>query len=416
MALVRSDLIENAGGTVGLTTDGTGSTVFSNTCFQGRYDTTMSPIKRAALARMRPPPHLRHRRHHVEMHRPHDASWAVNEVPTLCCQLLVRNSLQQYVTRYFQSFPTKIRMFSNADCKGTPVREITLPYDEEGVTLVATGHTKADLYTAHLETHGLHAFPFTILACFEQKVLNGFIEDVKRNCAILTEKMVVSRGRADSRAVFARKKLVDRLRTMKQESHIFLRRLDENDPVLTELNLANTDVGVVLAKQLSESITRNRVLVDLFLEQNHLGDKGTVCLAGALPHTKTLKRLFLCGCLVGDEGAVALAACLGGPARRQNTSLETLDLAENEIGDEGSQAFGRALQNHELPGCPLRSLSLRNNERIGTEGFKMLFVGIKHNLTVLSITTDSNKVRRGRGRSLLPPGGPDGQDRTGGPL
>ncbi len=107
-------------------------------------------------------------------------------------------------------------------------------------------------------------------------------------------------------------------------------------------------------------------LTTLSLFRNRIGDEG----AKALAQNTTLTTLDLVGNNIGDEGAKALA---------QNTTLTTLYLGGNNIGDEGAKALAQ--------NTTLTRLSLYWNH-IGVEGAKAL----AQNTTLTELYIGGNNI------------------------
>ena len=118
---------------------------------------------------------------------------------------------------------------------------------------------------------------------------------------------------------------------------------------VTELKLKGCALGPGAAGALRVLLHVGRVRsVDLAV--NDLGDEGCRCLAAALPRATSLHSLSLKGNAIGREGGRALGAALGG----EGTLLTALDLTKNNLGDEGAAAVGAALSTNRV----LTSLSL----------------------------------------------------------
>jgi len=127
---------------------------------------------------------------------------------------------------------------------------------------------------------------------------------------------------------------------------------------LRGVQLVNCHLDDHAAEQLAnalgriEETSRGRLqLESLHLGSNDIGPKGATLLAQAIP--TTVKLLGLEGNQIGDEGAASFASLL-----QVNTSLISLDLASNDIGDLGvlrlldGLASNRALEQLSLRGNP----------------------------------------------------------------
>jgi Ran GTPase-activating protein (RanGAP) involved in mRNA processing and transport len=116
-------------------------------------------------------------------------------------------------------------------------------------------------------------------------------------------------------------------------------------------------------------IIKGSSLQTLDLYGNKIGDEGTKALAGYLP--SSLQTLNLDNNNIGAEGVKALAGYLP-------SSLQTLDLWCNNIGDEGVKALAEHLPSS------LQELDLCSNN-IGDEGVKALAEHLPSSLQTLDL-------------------------------
>ena len=107
---------------------------------------------------------------------------------------------------------------------------------------------------------------------------------------------------------------------------------------LTSLNLTCNNIGPKGGVAIAEALRVNRSLTTLVLWSNKLGQEGVVALAQALKTNGSLRSLNLRLNGIGVEGGKAVAEAL-----RVNGSLTELDLYRNKIGDEGWCAIFGAL-------------------------------------------------------------------------
>ena len=90
-------------------------------------------------------------------------------------------------------------------------------------------------------------------------------------------------------------------------------------------------LGISAMKTLSITL-REVCLRELFLRGHDIGDEGAkYIIADALTKTTTLELLILCNCSIGEKGIASLFASL-----TENTSLSTLDVSFNPLGDNGA--------------------------------------------------------------------------------
>ncbi|KAJ3216732.1 Leucine-rich repeat-containing protein 71 [Dinochytrium kinnereticum] len=87
-------------------------------------------------------------------------------------------------------------------------------------------------------------------------------------------------------------------------------------------------------------ISEESSLKTLSLRMNKIGDIGAKAIAGALKTNRVLMNLNLWGNAIGREGAGDLAEAL-----KFNQSLSYLSLGRNPVGDEGAAALGKVLSN-----------------------------------------------------------------------
>ena len=107
----------------------------------------------------------------------------------------------------------------------------------------------------------------------------------------------------------------------------------KGNETLKVLHLWTNAIGPSGAGELAEALG-NTTLEDLDLHDNNIQDDGAKALAKALIFNETLKSLYLRYTQIGDEGAKALAKAL-----EFNKTLKYLDLSRNQIGDECKQAL-----------------------------------------------------------------------------
>lgn len=103
-----------------------------------------------------------------------------------------------------------------------------------------------------------------------------------------------------------------------------------------------------------------------------IGDAGTAALAAAIRSCSKngviLNELDLSSCNVGDAGAEALALALKG--------VQSLDLSNNQIADDGAASIGRALVDSDDNCCS--EFDLSNNHGIGDAGAADLAGAVEH--------------------------------------
>ncbi|TYI61371.1 hypothetical protein E1A91_D10G168300v1 [Gossypium mustelinum] len=114
------------------------------------------------------------------------------------------------------------------------------------------------------------------------------------------------------------------------ESCTNLKKLDLRD------NMFGVEAGVALSKALSKHLD----LVEVYLSYLNLEDEGTVAIANALKESApSLEVLEMAGNDITAAAAPTIAACI---AAKQH--LTKLNLAENELKDEGTIQISKALE------------------------------------------------------------------------
>jgi Leucine-rich repeat (LRR) protein len=125
----------------------------------------------------------------------------------------------------------------------------------------------------------------------------------------------------------------------------------------------------IVQNKLDEAIRTGAIKLEL-VSNYFLSDNDAVDIARALAGNTTLQTIDLTNNRIGDEGAIALAG---------NTTLQTLDLTNNRIGYEGA----RALADNKT----LQTLNLDSNE-IGDEGA----IALAGNTTLQTLNLSDNKI------------------------
>lgn len=104
------------------------------------------------------------------------------------------------------------------------------------------------------------------------------------------------------------------------------------------LNLRKSKLYNAEAIALAERLKGNNDITVIDLAHNEIGDEGVEALANGLRNNRSIKRLSLENNKIGEKGGVALAQVL-----EFNTSLELLSLTTNSIGYHATLAFAHVL-------------------------------------------------------------------------
>ena len=134
----------------------------------------------------------------------------------------------------------------------------------------------------------------------------------------------------------------------------------------------------------------NTSLTSLDLSRNSIGDEGASSLSEALRVNTSLTSLDLSGNSIGDEGASSLSETL-----RVNTSLTSLDLSRTCISD-GASSLSEALRVN----TSLTSLDLSLNS-IADEGASSLSEALRVNTSLTSLNLQNNCISNEGSHSLF---------------
>ncbi|KAJ0397194.1 hypothetical protein ATCC90586_007632 [Pythium insidiosum] len=122
------------------------------------------------------------------------------------------------------------------------------------------------------------------------------------------------------------------------------------------------------AAKLAAAIATNSTLQELYFSGHKLGQAGLDAFAECLAVNTTLKHLSIGEDALGDAGVAALSA---GLARNAGSAVEVWDLEHKSVGLAGASALGGLL----AANSSLRSLTLARNN-VGDEGVKALVAGL----------------------------------------
>ena len=157
--------------------------------------------------------------------------------------------------------------------------------------------------------------------------------------------------------------------------------------ILLSLDLPENGLDEEAARYLSEALAVNTSLTSLDLRDNHLGAEGATSFAKVLRTNRTLRRLDLaCNYLTnggGDmSGVIELAEAL-----KQNSSLVSLNVRQNDLHDEGAKCLTEALAiNQSLISLDLESTALK------VESMKAIGHALQTNATLTTFSVRGNKV------------------------
>mmetsp|Transcript_24831 Transcript_24831/g.71767 ORF Transcript_24831/g.71767 Transcript_24831/m.71767 type:complete len:743 (+) Transcript_24831:127-2355(+) len=147
---------------------------------------------------------------------------------------------------------------------------------------------------------------------------------------------------------------------------------------IRHLWLRDNYMGPSSAVILADMLAHNQSLVELSVGKNQISSTGAADIASALRENNTLTALWMYSNEIGDDGAAAL-----GDVLSQNQGLTELYLGNNAITEDGARSLAYPLLNGNTT---LRSLELNRNQ-IGNGGGSALAHSVKSNpnLTNLSL-------------------------------
>eukprot|EP01028_Stygiella_incarcerata_P009153 TRINITY_DN4279_c0_g1_i11.p1 TRINITY_DN4279_c0_g1~~TRINITY_DN4279_c0_g1_i11.p1 ORF type:complete len:506 (-),score=82.38 TRINITY_DN4279_c0_g1_i11:684-2123(-) len=166
--------------------------------------------------------------------------------------------------------------------------------------------------------------------------------------------------------------------------------------------------------RMDHMLKTNSTLVIMDLRRNcKIGDAGCIQIAEGLENNHSLKELHLSLCGIGAKGAIRIGRML-----EKNSSLVILNLRDNyRIGDEGWSQIAKGLEVNtslkklDIEECGIRiigaikigqmleanssllSLDLSRNNSIGDEGATRISEGLKKNHSLLNLQMDKCGIR-----------------------
>jgi Ran GTPase-activating protein (RanGAP) involved in mRNA processing and transport len=150
-----------------------------------------------------------------------------------------------------------------------------------------------------------------------------------------------------------------------QQSEAIMKALASASNVSYLLFRENGPLSIKAATDLSLAMKNNK-FKEIDLRNTKLGDQEAALLADALKNTKELTILDIDNCELSADGVKSLAAAL----KSQPLPLETLHIANNQMGDEGAIALADAIKT--LPkGGVLDRVTIKDNS-IGIRGRQAL--------------------------------------------
>jgi Ran GTPase-activating protein (RanGAP) involved in mRNA processing and transport len=124
---------------------------------------------------------------------------------------------------------------------------------------------------------------------------------------------------------------------------------------------------------------------------NRIGQVGAAALADALQHNSTLTTLNLAQNKITHVGAAALAVAL-----HSNSTLTTLDLCTNDLDDEGVAALADRLRLNSA----LTTLKLSYNRFGCVRAQSLVDVLLRDNSTLTTLDLSSSQIRESIGSAV----------------
>lgn len=153
------------------------------------------------------------------------------------------------------------------------------------------------------------------------------------------------------------------------------------------LSLHTNFLEVTTATTFSNILERRQChLESLDLSQNSIGDEGGTSLALALHHNTSLKALMLAETKLTKQSCDFFATALAC-----NKSLERLNLADNNIGNQGCAGLAEVLKIN----SSLKSLNLYGT-KIGSVGIMAMSRAMEKNVSVVQLNLSGNEDTGGK--------------------
>ena len=190
---------------------------------------------------------------------------------------------------------------------------------------------------------------------------------------------------------------------------------------LEHVDLCNCSIGPVGAQHLAQALRVNTSVKTLNLSYNPLGDEGAKALAemlrgngtesGGTVNT-TLEHVDLCNCSIGPVGAQHLAQAL-----RVNTSVKTLNLSYNPLGDEGAKALAEMLGRNGAESSGTVNTTLEHVDlsrcSIGPVGAQHLAQALCMNTSIRTLALSGNPLHAEGAKALAEMLGGNGAESSG---
>lgn len=161
---------------------------------------------------------------------------------------------------------------------------------------------------------------------------------------------------------------------------------------IRRLNLTNTKMTYKGCHNIFNGAARASKLRELILDQNVLDGSKLRVIRETIITNKKLEVLHMNDCQLGEDGAYYFAQGL-----QVNTTLQTLNIASNNFGDEGVKNIAQLMAAH---GYHLQHFDLSNNF-ISDEVGCLLAEGLLSNSSLVTLSLSDNTLTDKAGQALL---------------
>nr|XP_054763849.1 leucine-rich repeat-containing protein 45-like [Lytechinus pictus] len=154
--------------------------------------------------------------------------------------------------------------------------------------------------------------------------------------------------------------------------------------IFQELRLSDCMIGDEGSKHLLHGLCSNTSIRVLDLKGNNMRGAGAEALGKLFRQNHSIKRICLEWNAVGVDGSRFANLAEGVSA---NSSLEVLDLRNNQIGHDGASQLATAIARN----SSLQNIDLRWNN-VGIVGGRSLLAGLQHNQTITQMDLAGNDI------------------------
>jgi Ran GTPase-activating protein 1 len=115
----------------------------------------------------------------------------------------------------------------------------------------------------------------------------------------------------------------------------------QSQPTLEGISFLNNGISEQAARAISELLASPTTLKKYHLDKNMTGDEGTVHIAAVLERATGIEDFKMAGSRFTSDGALMLAKAL-----LHGSSLKKLNLTDNNVNEEGGEAFLEVFKKH----------------------------------------------------------------------